>query len=70
MWSNTDKGRLERCDKYWKWLTIKMWSNTDKGQLERCDQIQKMMWSNTDKDRRWSNTDKGQRCDQIQIKVN
>ena len=29
MWSNTDKGQLE-----------KMWSNTDKGQLERCDQIQ------------------------------
>ena len=29
MWSNTDKGQLERCD-----------SNTDKGQLERCDQIQ------------------------------
>ena len=39
MWSNTDKGQLERCDqiqiKVWK-----MWSNTDKGQLERCDQIQ------------------------------
>ena len=34
MWSNTDKGQLERCDQ------IKMWSNTDKGQLERCDQIQ------------------------------
>ena len=38
MWSNTDKGQLE-----------KMWSNTDKGQLERCDQIQikstrKMWW--------------------------
>ena len=32
MWSNTDKGQLER--------TRKMWSNTDKGQLERCDQIQ------------------------------
>ena len=29
MWSNTDKGQLERCD-----------SNTDKGQLERCAQIQ------------------------------
>ena len=28
MWSNTDKGQLERCDQ------IK------KGQLERCDQIQ------------------------------
>ena len=29
MWSNTDKGQLE-----------KMWPNKDKGQLERCDQIQ------------------------------
>ena len=29
MWSNTDKGQLERCEQ-----------NTDKGQLERCDQIQ------------------------------
>ena len=29
MWSNTDKGQLERCDQI-----------TDKGQLERCDQIQ------------------------------
>ena len=28
MWSNTDKGQLERCDQ------------TNKGQLERCDQIQ------------------------------
>ena len=28
MWSNTDKGQLERCDQ------------TDKGQLERCDQTQ------------------------------
>ena len=27
MWSNTDKGQLERCD-------------TNKGKLERCDQIQ------------------------------
>ena len=37
MWSNTDKGQLERCDQI---QTRKMWSNTDKGQLERCDQIQ------------------------------
>ena len=29
MWSNTDKGQLERCDQ----IQIK-------GQLERCDQIQ------------------------------
>ena len=41
MWSNTDKGQLERCDQIqikvnWR----KMWSNTDNGQLERCDQIQ------------------------------
>ena len=28
MWSNTDKGQLERCDQI------------QKGQLERCDQIQ------------------------------
>ena len=47
MWSNTDKGQLERCDqiqitrKMWSNTgTRKMWSNTDKGQLERCDQIQ------------------------------
>ena len=51
MWSNTDKGQLERCDqiqikstrKMWSKQiksTRKMWSNTDKGQLERCDQIQ------------------------------
>ena len=40
MWSNTDKGQLERCDQIQKSLTRKMWSNTDKGQLERCDQIQ------------------------------
>ena len=37
MWSNTDKGQLERCDQI---VNRKMWSNTDKGQLERCDQIQ------------------------------
>ena len=30
MWSNTDKGQLERCDQI----------NKDKGQLERCVQIQ------------------------------
>ena len=48
MWSNTDKGQLERCDqinkkdviKYRKRSTRKMWSNTDKVQPERCDQIQ------------------------------
>ena len=41
MWSNTDKGQLERCDQIQiKWSTRKMWSNTDKGQLKRCDQIQ------------------------------
>ena len=40
MWSNTDKGKLERCDQIQKRSTRKMWSNTDKGQLERCDQIQ------------------------------
>ena len=42
MWSNTDKGQLERCDQMVtdKGSTRKMWSNTDKGQLERCDQIQ------------------------------
>ena len=51
MWSNTDKGQLERCDqiqikanekddiKYRYRSTGKMWSNRDKGQLERCDQI-------------------------------
>ena len=39
MWSNTDKGQLERCDQILE-RTRKMWSNTDKGQLERCDQIQ------------------------------
>ena len=38
MWSNTDKGELERCAQLRS--TRKMWSNTDKGQLERCDQIQ------------------------------
>ena len=40
MWSNTDKGQLERCDQIQKWSTRKMWSNTDKGQLEVGDQIQ------------------------------
>ena len=40
MWSNTDKGQLERCDQIQIRSTRKMWSNTDKGQLERCDQIQ------------------------------
>ena len=40
MWSNTDKGKLERCDQIQIRSTRKMWSNTDKGQLERCDQIQ------------------------------
>ena len=40
MWSNTDKGQLERCDQIQIKSTRKMWSNTDKGQLERCDQIQ------------------------------
>ena len=41
MWSNTDKGQLERCDQIQKKVNnAKMWSNTDKGQLERCDQIQ------------------------------
>ena len=41
MWSNTDKGQLERCDQIQiNGSTRKMWSNTDKGQLERCDQIQ------------------------------
>ena len=39
MWSNTDKGQLERCDQIQIKSTRKMWSNTDKGQLERCDQI-------------------------------
>ena len=33
MWSNTDKGQLERCDQRKMWQTLK-------GQLERCDQIQ------------------------------
>ena len=42
MWSNTDKGQLERCDQIQIKSTRKMWSNTDKGQLERCDQIQIM----------------------------
>ena len=32
MWSNTDKGQLERCDQI-----------LDKVQLERCDQIQIMV---------------------------
>ena len=41
MWSNTDKGQLERCDQIQKWSTRKMWSNTDNGQLEICHQIQK-----------------------------
>ena len=40
MWSNTDKGQLERCDQIQIKSTRKMWSNTDKGQLKRCDQIQ------------------------------
>ena len=40
MWSNTDKGQLERCDQIQIKVKRKMWSNTDKGQLERCDQIQ------------------------------
>ena len=46
MWSNTDKGQLERCAQIQIKLESrsntdrKMWSNTDKGQLERCDQIQ------------------------------
>ena len=43
MWSNTDKGQLERCDQIQIKSTRKMWSNTDKGQLERCDQIQIMV---------------------------
>ena len=38
MWSNTDKGQLERCDQIHKGQL--MCSNTDKSQLERCDQIQ------------------------------
>ena len=40
MWSNTDKGQLERCHQILKRSTTKMRSNTDKVQLERCDQIQ------------------------------
>ena len=40
MWSNTDKGQLERCDQIQIKFNRKMWSNTDNGQLERCDQIQ------------------------------
>ena len=40
MWSNTDKGQLERCDQIQIKSTRKMGSNTDNGQLERCDQIQ------------------------------
>ena len=39
MWSNTDKGQLERCDQIQIRSTRKMWPNTDKGQLERCDQM-------------------------------
>ena len=31
MWTNTDKGHLERCDQIQKRLTRKMWANTDKG---------------------------------------
>ena len=38
MWSNTDKGQLERCDQIHIKVERKMC--TDKGQLERCDQIQ------------------------------
>ena len=30
MWSNTDKGQLERCDQMEIKSTRKMWSNTDK----------------------------------------
>ena len=29
MWSNTDKGQLERCDQIQ--ITRKMWSHTEKG---------------------------------------
>ena len=43
MWSNTDKGQRERCDKIQVKAHWKMWSNTDKVQLERCDQIQIMV---------------------------
>ena len=39
MWSNTDKGQLERCDQIQKWSTRKMWSNTDKGQLEEIGDV-------------------------------
>ena len=38
MWSNSDKGQLERCDQTQS--TRKMCTITDKGQLDRCDQIQ------------------------------
>ena len=55
MWSNTDKGQLERCDQIQIMVNYKY-------RLERCDQIQikftRKMWSNTE------------RCDQIQEKVN
>ena len=39
MWSNTDKGQIERCDQ----IQIKFnkkGSNTDNGHPERCDQTQ------------------------------
>ena len=38
MWSNTDKGQLERCDQIQIKVNEKDRSNTD--QQERCDQIQ------------------------------
>ena len=40
MWSNTDKGQLERCDQIQIKVTRKMWSNRSNTD-ER--------WSNTDK---------------------
>ena len=40
MWSNKDKGQLERCDQIQINVNKKMWWNTDKGQLERRNQIQ------------------------------
>ena len=40
MWSNTDKGQLERCDQIQIKVKKKDVINTDKGQLGRCDQIQ------------------------------
>ena len=30
MWSNTDKGQVERCDQIQIKVTRKMWSNTEK----------------------------------------